>query len=646
MQSMVHTYTEAKFWDIILYTGVILSQPISLNMYLTFIKYNINKRLLFSIYLIALCFLPINFIPSLRVYFIRDINHYYQFRYIASPGILWFLIVGFAGCLASFGIIKVWKAMRNSSYSAKNKYRYLFLSYLLMIVAGSFYFLLVLKFYILPIDNALMIIFASIIAYAILKYRLMDIRVAVTRAGVFFVVYTLVLGLPFWFGFKTGLWVWAMIFMSILATTGPFIYTYLRQRAEDAILNAQRQYQRELKAFVKEVAQIRELNTLFDTISKRISKIINSEFLAVYVFSKENNSYTLKQEYIKEPLEKKGISFMKSIPVDSSIVKALSKDKKITFFELIKDNNFPNIPHETLSIPFIVNDGLFSFLILGPKVNKTMYNREDLETFEILSVQASLAIENCIFWQEEKTRLMKEEQIRRMQAMDHFSASMAHEIDNPIMAVNGQLHLIKLLLSNKFKERLPPEDLEELSDYADSTINNLGRISKMIKAIREFSKQNTGEFSILDMEETADFALSIAGPQIKYEKVNFNKEIELGITVKGNKIYLSEALINLIVNSLHAVKGKPDWQGEISLKVKKNKNKGLMELSDNGYGIKKELLEDIFLDFVTTKGSQEGTGMGLARVRKIIELHKGRTWAESEGENKGTSFFVELPLNS
>ena len=72
----------------------------------------------------------------------------------------------------------------------------------------------------------------------------------------------------------------------------------------------------------------------------------------------------------------------------------------------------------------------------------------------------------------------------------------------------------------------------------------------------------------------------------------------------------------------------------------------LIEFKDNGYGIKKELLEDIFLDFVTTKASTEGAGMGLARVRKIIQAHNGKVWAESEGQNQGACVYAELPLHS
>ena len=57
-----------------------------------------------------------------------------------------------------------------------------------------------------------------------------------------------------------------------------------------------------------------------------------------------------------------------------------------------------------------------------------------------------------------------------------------------------------------------------------------------------------------------------------------------------------------------------------------------------------KIISDIFLASVTTKGSVEGTGLGLFRVRKIVDLHKGKVWAESEGKNKGAKFIVEIPI--
>ncbi|MFA5276744.1 MAG: HAMP domain-containing sensor histidine kinase, partial [Candidatus Omnitrophota bacterium] len=75
-----------------------------------------------------------------------------------------------------------------------------------------------------------------------------------------------------------------------------------------------------------------------------------------------------------------------------------------------------------------------------------------------------------------------------------------------------------------------------------------------------------------------------------------------------------------------------------------NHNLARITFSDNGYGIKKEMLEIIFAPFTTTKASTEGTGMGLYNAKSIIIKHKGRIWAESEGPGKGATFVIELPI--
>lgn len=96
-------------------------------------------------------------------------------------------------------------------------------------------------------------------------------------------------------------------------------------------------------------------------------------------------------------------------------------------------------------------------------------------------------------------------------------------------------------------------------------------------------------------------------------------------------------------NALHAVKGSKIKK--IKLKIfKKNDDWVRIEYCDTGYGIRADIIKDIWLPHVTTKGSVEGSGLGLFVIRKIIEDHEGRTWAESEGEGKGATMIVELPV--
>ena len=124
------------------------------------------------------------------------------------------------------------------------------------------------------------------------------------------------------------------------------------------------------------------------------------------------------------------------------------------------------------------------------------------------------------------------------------------------------------------------------------------------------------------------------------------------VWLRANKVEIEQVLVNLGTNSVQAIneiwqKGEntPESKKEISFKAQKIDSAALrIDFSDTGGGITKELLEDCFNDFVTTKGSREGTGLGLSISRKIIQRHNGKIWAESEGENKGATFHIELPI--
>ncbi|MCM8797296.1 MAG: ATP-binding protein [Candidatus Omnitrophica bacterium] len=111
-------------------------------------------------------------------------------------------------------------------------------------------------------------------------------------------------------------------------------------------------------------------------------------------------------------------------------------------------------------------------------------------------------------------------------------------------------------------------------------------------------------------------------------------------------------MVNLSINSIQAIneiwlrgENTPESKKEVSFKAYKIDSSILrIDFSDTGSGITKEMLEQLFLDFVTTKGSAEGTGLGLSISRRNIQKHNGKIWAESEGKNKGATFHIELPI--
>jgi signal transduction histidine kinase len=525
----------------------------------------------------------------------------------------------------------------------RNQAKYVFLSTLIGFGGGSIGFSLGYNINLYPLNpfsTYCVTLYTLIFAYAIVRYRLMDIKVAITSTGIFLTIYTAVLGIPFWLGFGEHQWMYSLLSMGVLATAGPFIYGKLKQQAERKILHKQIEYQHALRRLAKTITQVKDLDSLFDHIVTNVYDLVQPDYVAIYILSNAQKAYMLKIKRTNDhPYTKE------SFPVDSILVQVLNHDKKAIFSELVNDPAINETMIETILVPFFAEEKLYGVMVVGAKTDKSLYAQGDIEVFDILLSEMSIAVENLLFWKEEKSRIMREEQIRRQKAMDNFSASLAHEIDNPIFSVQCAIDALKQDIATTAKGLMPEDKLE----YILATLTDIGqstrRISKIIKAIREFSGKNTGEMKPLNMDDVIENLISIVGPQIKHENIAFNINISHDIFIEGNKIHLIELLMNLASNSIHAVKnnGTIDKKIDISL-TRDNSSVCVVMISDNGYGIEPDLIEDIFLDFVTTKPSGEGSGMGLARCRKIAENHHGKIWAKSEGKGKGAAFFVELPL--
>ena len=331
-------------------------------------------------------------------------------------------------------------------------------------------------------DVISVLIYLGFTSYAILKYNLMDIRVVITRATIFVFVYAIVLGLPLWLAYGSGVGKHAIWFMLVSATFGPFIYTHLR-----------------------------------------------------------------------------------------------------------------------------------------------------------------LVVERKFFHQQ-KLVLAQHEQLRRQKTMDVFSSSMAHEIINPVYAIMGISGVLKEKVQYDLKDTLSEKDKNYFNERLGQLVELSKRMDKMIKAIREFSSQAGTDFAPTYFNDVVDSCRLIVEPQLKEEGIACLIEVQPGLVFNGNKILMEEVMINLVVNSIYAIKQRDGGQGQVCLKAYRKDSFIYIELKDNGIGIKSSMLEDIFLDFVTTKPTTDGLGMGLSRARKIIAMHKGKIWAESEGEGKGAAIFIELPV--
>ena len=317
------------------------------------------------------------------------------------------------------------------------------------------------------------------------------------------------------------------------------------------------------------------------------------------------------------------------------------------------------VKHQLMDIRVAITRGAIFIMVYGAVLAFSLFLGYWLKSWLVSSIitvaiamfapfiytNMRLAIERRFFYQE-KIKLVQEEQLRRQKTIDTFSGSMAHEIANPIHVIVGLIDMVKIKTLGDLKDNIPEKDRAYLEERFKTISEGAFRIAGMVKTIREFSSQTTGTFKPVALKEVIKNVLTMLSGKLKEETINLEVSLVDDITVIGNKIALEETILNILLNSIEAFANCETTDKEIIITASlQPNNKALVTISDNACGIPENMLNDIFLDFVTTKPSSSNLGMGLSLCRKIIALHKGKIWAQSPGENKGADIFIELPIN-
>lgn len=222
----------------------------------------------------------------------------------------------------------------------------------------------------------------------------------------------------------------------------------------------------------------------------------------------------------------------------------------------------------------------------------------------------------------------------RLSALGEMAGSIAHEINNPVTAINS---LIMLITKKMIRKEI---SLEEIIGEL-SKLNNLAlRISKIISGLRTLSRDSSKdpfiEFSIKDAIEDA---LSICNQKLSNNDVEIILELIEDDIILMRPTQISQVVLNLINNSFDAIsKTSTRW-----IKISTTKtDKYTLRISDSGKGITSELLNKIMEPFFTTKEFGKGTGLGLSISKSIIENHGGKFYYDKNSPN--TCFVIELPL--
>jgi C4-dicarboxylate-specific signal transduction histidine kinase len=228
--------------------------------------------------------------------------------------------------------------------------------------------------------------------------------------------------------------------------------------------------------------------------------------------------------------------------------------------------------------------------------------------------------------------------VSRVTTMGELTASLAHEVNQPIAAAVTNANTCLRWLTRE------PPDLEEARNAASRIVKDATRAAQIISRIRLLFKKGTAERELVDVNEVIREMIVLLRGEATRHKVLIGIELQADLPqIMGDRVQLQQVLMNLMLNGIEATK---DVDGKRELLIRSRPAEGeeiLVSVSDTGVGLPAQQSDQIFNPFFTTK--PQGTGMGLSISRSIIESHGGRLWAENNTP-RGASFCFTLSPTS
>lgn len=228
--------------------------------------------------------------------------------------------------------------------------------------------------------------------------------------------------------------------------------------------------------------------------------------------------------------------------------------------------------------------------------------------------------------------------ISRITMMGELTASIAHEVNQPLAAITTNAEAARRWLGR------PVPDLNEARAAIERAASDARRASEVIRRIRELTRKREPQHEIVDIEAVVNDSLVLLEREIQRHQIKVFRQLECRrSTVRGDQIQLQQVLINLIMNAIHAIASREDSPRDLHLVIRKEGGQAVVEVRDSGSGISPEHLAMLFNAFFTTK--ENGVGIGLSICRSIIEVHGGKIWADSKhGEGATLTFSLPVPL--
>jgi PAS domain S-box-containing protein len=294
-------------------------------------------------------------------------------------------------------------------------------------------------------------------------------------------------------------------------------------------------------------------------------------------------------------------------------------------------NPFLPLTRSELALPLISRGDVIGAMTIQ-SAKPAAFKEEDITALQTMADQVANAIENARLFTERSVLLEKLE--TKNTELERFSYTVSHDLKSPLITIKGFLGFLEDDTKSGNINRLKA-DIRRISDATDKMqllLNDLLELSRVGRLMNQPQRISFGEL--------AQEAVELVGGRIRKGGIAVHIQQDMP-SVYGDRQRLLEVLQNLIDNAAKFMASQPNPRIEINQEGKEN-GKPIFLVHDNGIGIAPEHHERVFGLFNKLDPNTNGTGIGLAIVKRIVELHGGRIWVQSE-LGKGSTFFFTLP---
>ena len=290
-----------------------------------------------------------------------------------------------------------------------------------------------------------------------------------------------------------------------------------------------------------------------------------------------------------------------------------------------------------LVVPLLEDNEILGVITLGRKQAQPFTDRQ-ISLFSDFAAQATIALESTRRERQYREAQSELAHANRVETMGQLTASIAHEIKQPIATARNNARAALNFLG------MHPPDLSEVKEALDCIVADADRAGDIVDRIGSCIKKAPPRTEVVDVNAAI----------LEVTDLTRGEAVKTGVTVstqlagelpriQGDRVQLQQVMMNLIVNAIQSMSGVEDGNRELHISSVSIGPEGVrVAVRDTGHGLRPEGLPRLFEPFYTTK--PDGMGMGLSISRSIIEAHGGRLWATS-CEPRGALFQFTIPAD-